>query len=144
MNKQQELEARTNIRTFDGHTDARVDVNSAAEWYIHRNHSPRPGVAPYTHYLTRKGTWESGSTDRWPTMEAAIGFARFGPVTVTVEPEDKELDLEELAAKREYAERDKAELFDFYHDNWDAVIAELRAVRDQLEDIRDRALDYPQ
>lgn len=29
----------------------------------------------------------------------------------------------------EYACRDKAELFDFYHDRWDTVIRELRRLR---------------
>jgi len=41
------------------------------------------------------------------------------------------LDLEQLEADREKATIDKADLFDFYHDNWSAVIAELRQFQDK-------------
>lgn len=123
MTKQQELEARMNVPTFDGHT-ARVDVNSAEEWYIHRD--VRCGQS--TLYLNRDGKWESAAVDRWPTMEAAIGFARFGPVKVeTTEP--KRLNLDQLVVERTAAEIDKADLFDFYHKHWDALIVELREAR---------------
>jgi hypothetical protein len=39
------------------------------------------------------------------------------------------IDLEQLEADREKATIDKADLFDFYHKNWNAVIAELRSLR---------------
>lgn len=35
------------------------------------------------------------------------------------------IDLQELEAKRDTAADDKADLFDFYHDNWDNLVAEL-------------------
>lgn len=44
------------------------------------------------------------------------------------------VDLIVLAEKREAAREDKAELFDFYHHNWDRLIAEilrLKAISDQ-------------
>lgn len=81
MNKKQELEARMNIETFDGKI-ARVDSNSVGDWYIHAKLG-RPNVEPYTHYLTKAGEWESGSSDRWDSMEEAIAFAKNGPPTQT-------------------------------------------------------------
>jgi len=42
------------------------------------------------------------------------------------------LDLNQLEADREKAMIDKADLFDFYNDNWAAVIAALRAAQDRL------------
>jgi hypothetical protein len=39
------------------------------------------------------------------------------------------MDLDKLEAEREKATIDKADLFDFYHDNWDAVISELRELQ---------------
>lgn len=46
------------------------------------------------------------------------------------------LDLEQLAEQREKAYIDKADLFDFYHDNWDDVIAQLRAFQEQARDAK--------
>jgi hypothetical protein len=40
------------------------------------------------------------------------------------------IDLEQLEDERTEAQTDKADLFDFYHDNWDKLIAELRAHRE--------------
>jgi hypothetical protein len=37
------------------------------------------------------------------------------------------IDLEQLEDERTEAQTDKADLFDFYHANWNKVIAELRA-----------------
>jgi hypothetical protein len=122
MTKTQELETRMNVTTFDGHL-ARVDVNSAGEWYTHRD----VRCAQRKEYLTRKGTWESSSTDRWPTLEAALGFARFGPVNVETEP--AHFNLQHLEDERTEAQADKADLFDFYHANWDKLIAEIRRLR---------------
>lgn len=39
------------------------------------------------------------------------------------------IDLKKLEAEREHATRDKADLFDFYHDNWDALVAEIERLR---------------
>lgn len=45
------------------------------------------------------------------------------------------LNLEQLEADREKATIDKADLFDFYHDNWDRLVAEIKELRkpDDLE-----------
>jgi hypothetical protein len=45
------------------------------------------------------------------------------------------LDLKQLEAEREKASRDKCDLFDFYNNNWDEVVAELTAARDRLHAI---------
>lgn len=45
------------------------------------------------------------------------------------------LDLDKLEARRETATRDKADLFDFYHEHWDEVIAALRVAQDRLHAI---------
>jgi hypothetical protein len=58
-----------------------VDANGAGRWYIHTRIG-RPGVAPYTHYLGKDGTWLSACVDRWPSMEEAIQFAKNGPQKV--------------------------------------------------------------
>lgn len=39
------------------------------------------------------------------------------------------IDLKRLEAERERATIDKADLFDFYHDNWDALIEEIKRLR---------------
>lgn len=39
------------------------------------------------------------------------------------------IDLQQLEAAREKAEIDKADLFDFYHDNWDRLVAEIKRLR---------------
>jgi len=80
MNKRQELEARMNVKTFDGKT-ARVDCNSAGQWYVHTKIG-RPGVEPYTHYLEPDGKWYSASAHRWPSRQEAIDFATNGPPKV--------------------------------------------------------------
>jgi len=80
MSKVKDLEARMNVETFDGEI-ARVDSNSAGEWYIHRDISPRTGPA-MVRYLNRAGEWEAHSIDRWPTMAAAIKFAKTGPSSI--------------------------------------------------------------
>ena len=41
------------------------------------------------------------------------------------------IDLEELDTQRIEAQTDKADLFDFYHKNWDKVVEELRALREK-------------
>lgn len=48
------------------------------------------------------------------------------------------IDLDELETKREKACEDKADLFDFYHDNWDDVIAEVKRLRRAVEAQRPR------
>jgi hypothetical protein len=45
------------------------------------------------------------------------------------------IDLNQLEDERQEAEMDKAELFEFYHDNWGKVISELTAARDRLHAI---------
>lgn len=45
------------------------------------------------------------------------------------------LDLEKLEEEREESLEEKAELFEFYHQNWSKVITELRAARDRLHAI---------
>lgn len=42
------------------------------------------------------------------------------------------LNLEKLAIEQEKAAEDKADLFDFYHKNWDALVAEIRSLRQEL------------
>lgn len=39
------------------------------------------------------------------------------------------IDLYTLELDRETASRDKADLFDFYNDNWDALVAEIEKLR---------------
>ena len=39
------------------------------------------------------------------------------------------MNLKQLEAQREKASEDKADLFDFYHDNWDALVAEITRLR---------------
>ena len=41
------------------------------------------------------------------------------------------IDLDKLEAEREAATRYKSDLFDFYHDNWDKLIAEIRELQKQ-------------
>lgn len=43
------------------------------------------------------------------------------------------IDLNELDEIREKASSDKADLFDFYHDNWDSVIAEIKRLREAID-----------
>jgi hypothetical protein len=46
-----------------------------------------------------------------------------------------------LEADREAASRDKADLFDFYHDTWDALVAEIKRLEKELDTINfDRPL----
>jgi len=45
------------------------------------------------------------------------------------------LDLDKLEAEMEKARIDKADLFDFYHNNWSAVVAALRGCQDRLHAI---------
>lgn len=54
------------------------------------------------------------------------------------------LNLEQLEDERAEAQYEKAELFDFYHTNWDALITELKAARrDQQErDERDQDMAW--
>ena len=40
--------------------------------------------------------------------------------------------LERLEAERQAACTDKADLFDFYHKNWDALVAEIKKLKDEL------------
>jgi hypothetical protein len=40
------------------------------------------------------------------------------------------LNLRKLAAEREKASEDKADLFDFYNDNWDKLVAEVERLRE--------------
>jgi hypothetical protein len=40
------------------------------------------------------------------------------------------LDLVKLEAERDAATIDKADLFDFYHNNWHAVVRELKEFQD--------------
>ena len=42
------------------------------------------------------------------------------------------IDLNKLEAEREAATQDKADLFDFYHKNWDALVAEIEELRREL------------
>lgn len=42
------------------------------------------------------------------------------------------IDLDELENKRDAARHDKADLFDFYHDNWDALVAFAREMQSEL------------
>lgn len=42
------------------------------------------------------------------------------------------LDLEQLEADYEEFRHDKAELFDFYHNNWDKLIAEIHCLRQRV------------
>lgn len=46
------------------------------------------------------------------------------------------LNLDKLEADREKASEDKADLFDFYHNNWDDVIRELRSHQDRERDLQ--------
>jgi hypothetical protein len=39
------------------------------------------------------------------------------------------LNLQQLEEQREKATIDKADLFDFYHDNWDSLVAEIVKLR---------------
>lgn len=39
------------------------------------------------------------------------------------------MNLEELEAHRDLAMEDKADLFDFYHKNWDRLICELKELQ---------------
>lgn len=39
------------------------------------------------------------------------------------------LDLDKLAEEKEKATIDKADLFDFYHKNWNSLVAEIRRLR---------------
>lgn len=43
------------------------------------------------------------------------------------------LDLDKLEGEREAASRDKADLFDFYHDNWGELISEIKRHRKETE-----------
>jgi len=45
------------------------------------------------------------------------------------------IDLKQLEADKQEAEFDKAELFEFYSKNWDALVSELQAARDRLNAI---------
>lgn len=42
---------------------------------------------------------------------------------------DSSVDLDELEESREFASDDKVDLFDFYHRNWDRLVAEIRRLR---------------
>ena len=44
-----------------------------------------------------------------------------------------ELDLDQLSEEFEEASIDKSDLFDFYHDNWDRLIAEIRMLRERAK-----------
>ena len=50
------------------------------------------------------------------------------------------LDLEQLEADREKAKIDKADLFDFYHDNWSNLVTWLRAYQ-QGAALKDKWID---
>lgn len=43
------------------------------------------------------------------------------------------LDLDSLENERVEAQVDKADLFDFYHQNWSALVAEIRSLREERE-----------
>lgn len=47
----------------------------------------------------------------------------------------KGLNLKKLEEERKDATADKAELFDFYHQNWGKVVDELQAAQDRLHAI---------
>ena len=49
--------------------------------------------------------------------------------------EGQMIDLKQLEADKQEAEFDKAELFEFYSKNWDALVSELQAARDRLNAI---------
>ena len=42
------------------------------------------------------------------------------------------IDLEQLEADRQRAAADKADLFDFYHQHWPALVEELRKHRERV------------
>lgn len=42
------------------------------------------------------------------------------------------IDLYALEQRRQKAAEDKANLFDFYNDNWDELVNEISVLRDQL------------
>lgn len=43
------------------------------------------------------------------------------------------IDLEQLKIDREKASEDKAELFDFYHKNWNVLIKEIESLNNSME-----------
>ncbi len=45
------------------------------------------------------------------------------------------INIEKLEKQREEASRDKADLFDFYHDNWDEVISTLKRLRETTKEL---------
>jgi hypothetical protein len=51
------------------------------------------------------------------------------------------LDLDKLEAEREKATEDKADLFDFYHNNWVAILKELRDYEELRRDLFDRGVE---
>jgi uncharacterized protein YjiS (DUF1127 family) len=50
------------------------------------------------------------------------------------------LDLDQLEVEREKAATDKADLFDFYHNNWRSMMDELRDFRQLLDDLKDAGI----
>lgn len=48
------------------------------------------------------------------------------------------IDLEQLEIDREKASTDKAELFDFYHKNWNVLIEEIKSLRNSMENAVER------
>jgi len=55
---------------------------------------------------------------------------------------DEDLDLELLEEQREAVSRDKADLFDFYHENWKRLLARAKSMEETLEEIRQQGLDW--
>lgn len=52
------------------------------------------------------------------------------------------LDLDQLEVEREKATIDKADLFDFYHDNWDKLVEEVRDFQQLLIDLKDAGIEH--
>lgn len=55
---------------------------------------------------------------------------------------NNQIEFEKLAAQREACTRDKADLFDFYHDNWDRLFELARSSVELLEEIRQMGMDH--